>query len=161
MSPISTSPRLEKNDDIRIARISKNAYNKFVDKAIKSFFCDAFGAKHGLDHYKTFTFKEKSILISAKDNGTIIGALKLRISRTTANIGAFVVVKDKRGSGIGSKLIEESIEIAKARGCEKVWLFTMPALAAYKFYKKHGFTEEARLKRHFGGRDMCIMSRFI
>jgi len=146
---------------LSIKRISKRVYNRFVDDEIKSSLIDDFGKKHGMDHYRTFTFKEKKILLGVKMDGKIIGAICLRINRGSARIGGFAVAKKMRGKGIGSALLGECRKVARAHGCEKLWLWTLPAMPAYRFYKKQGFFEEARLKRQWGGKDLCVMSRFI
>jgi ribosomal protein S18 acetylase RimI-like enzyme len=144
-----------------IRKISKRVYNRFVDNEIKTFFIDDFGKKHGMDHYRTFIFKEKRVLLGAKENGKTIGAISLMISRGTARIGSFAVSKGNRGKGVGTALLDECKRIVKENGCQKIWLLTLPKLPAYQFYKKQGFFEEARLKRHFGGKDLCIMSKFL
>jgi len=162
MSPKSIGPRLTESDDIKIAKISKASYNKFVDKEIKAFFFDEFGKEKGLDSYRTIKFKERRVHLCAKEGGRIIGALVLRIEHRCASIGAFVVVKDMRGRGIGTKLIKECIRIAKLERCRKLWLWTLPGTDAHGFYKKLGFAEEARLKMHFGGeKDLSMMSMFF
>jgi len=145
----------------QVARLSKPAYNRFVDSEMKRYFIEDFGKEHGLDHYKTFSCKRKTVLLCVKEKGKVIGAVALRIERTSASLGAFVVGKGCRGKGIGSALVKECESIARKKGCAKLWLFAFPDGAAYKFYKKHGFIEEARLKRHFGPSDLCFMSKFI
>jgi len=146
---------------LSILKISKKGYNKFVDDEIKNSLIDDFGKKHGMDHYKTYTFKEKKVLLGAKQNGKVVGALSLTINRGSARIGSFAVSKKMRGKGIGSALLDECKKAARENGCEKLWLWTLPNMPAYKFYKKQGFIEEARLKRQWGGKDLCVMSRFI
>ncbi|WP_084364910.1 GNAT family N-acetyltransferase [Clostridium tepidiprofundi] len=46
--------------------------------------------------------------------------------------------------GIGTKLIEEVIEVAKIQKCKRVWLITTNAnVRAIRFYQKRGFNMKA------------------
>ena len=146
---------------MRIAKIGKNAYQKFVDREMKDFFLDFFGNKAGSEYYKAFTFKEKKYLFAAWDGQKIAGTIKLRINQSVASIGAFVVKKEYRKKGIGAKLLEKCEAVAKKNKCKKIWLWTAPTMPAYRFYKEQGYKEEARLKKHFGGKDLCVMSKFF
>ncbi|MFH1221685.1 MAG: GNAT family N-acetyltransferase [Candidatus Micrarchaeota archaeon] len=146
---------------MRITKIGKNAYKRFVDSEMKDFFIDFFGKSVGSDYYKTYSFKEKKFLFAAKEKGKTIGVILLRVGHRVASIGAFAVTKGYRKKGVGSKLLEKCEAVARKNRCKKIWLWTVPAMPAYKFYKENGYKEEARLKKHFGGRDLCVLSKFF
>lgn len=146
---------------MKIKRIPSNVYRKFADTEMKLFFEDFFGRAKGKDYYKTYSFKEKKFFFSVVKGKEIVGVVNLRIHRLVANIGAFVVKRNHREKGIGSLLLKKCEETAKKYKCKKIWLWTLPTIKAYKFYKKHGYKEEARLKNHFGGNDLCIMGKFL
>jgi len=147
---------------MRIAPVSKKAYRKFMDMEMKGFFIDFFGKSAGADYYKTYSTKEKAYFLSAREGSRIVGAVKLRIGRKVASVGAFAVAKGRRGSGIGTELLERCEEIARKNKCVKIYLWTLPTINAYKFYKSRGYREEAVLKKHWGGKDdLSIMSKFL
>lgn len=53
---------------------------------------------------------------------------------------------DRRGQGIGSRLLEAALERARAGGARRVFLETEEANAgARRFYLRHGFTPEASI----------------
>ena len=146
---------------MKIEKISNSIYRKFSDKEMEQFFQDFFGKKDGKEYYKTYSVKEKKIFFAAKEGRKTVGVVSLRIGYKVAGIGAFVVGKGYRKKGVGSKLLEKCESVAKKNKCKKIWLWTLPTIKAYEFYKKRGYIEEARLKKHFGGKDLSVMSKFF
>lgn len=59
-----------------------------------------------------------------------------------AHIEDIVVSKEHQGKGIGKKIVNELVSIAKDSGCYKVALVTAPQTVP--FYEKCGFTEKER-----------------
>ncbi len=150
------------NASMRIVPVSKKAYGRFIGRELKGFFMDFFGPKVGNDYYKNISTKEKVYLLSAREGSNIIGTVKLSTRAGVASIGAFAVAKGHRGSGIGTKLLEKCEQIARKDKCAKIWLWTLHTINAYKFYKGRGYKEEARLKKHWGGKDdLSVMSKFL
>jgi len=74
---------------------------------------------------------------------------------------AVIVARDAQGREIGSELLKRCEAEAKKARCEKIWLWTLPNIPAHSFYRKRGYHEEARLKGQFGGKDLCLMSKFL
>jgi N-acetylglutamate synthase-like GNAT family acetyltransferase len=146
---------------MKIEKISNESYRRFAGKEMGQFFEDFFGKKNGKDYYKTYSIKEKKVFFAAKEGRKTIGVASLRLGHKVAGIGAFVVVREYRQSGIGTKLLEKCENVAKRNKCKKIWLWTLPTIKAYDFYKKRGYIEEARLKKHFGGKDLSVMSKFF
>ena len=57
-----------------------------------------------------------------------------------------VVDQEHRGSGVGTALVEEAVEIARQRGCRRVELDSgFHRTAAHQFYEKRGFEKRAFL----------------
>ncbi len=144
-----------------ITKISESAYDRFTDKEMKLFFHEFFGRAEGRVFYTAFSVKEKRMLFAATEGKKTIGAVSLRINGPVASVGAFIVAKGYRGTGVGSRLLQRCEEVAKKHKCKKIWLWTLPNIMAYNFYKKRRYKEEARLKKHFGGKDLCVMSKFF
>ncbi|MEU4394260.1 GNAT family N-acetyltransferase [Kribbella sp. NPDC023855] len=87
------------------------------------------------------------VLVVAERNGELVGTLQLTIipglSRKGATRGlveAVRVAASARGTGLGTTLLEWSIEEARARGCALVQLTTDKARTdAHRFYLRLGF----------------------
>ena len=147
---------------MEIKALSKTGYNRFADQEMKLFFSDFFGNAAGRDHYLIYSTHEKKLFFRAVEKGKTIGVVSLRIGRNIANIGAFVVSKSSRGAGAGRMLLEKCEQVAKKNRCKKIWLWTLPSIKAYGFYKRNGYIEEARLEKHWGGKyPVSVMSKFL
>lgn len=146
---------------MEIKKISKTTYRKFADKEMELFFEDFFGKNDGKNYYRTYSSKEKKFFFAATKGKKTAGVVSLRIRSKTASIGVFVVAKDYRGAGVGSDLLEKCEDVAKKNDCTKIWLWTLPNIKSFNFYKKKGYKEEARLKKHWGGKDLCVMGKFF
>lgn len=142
-------------------RIPKQAASRFLNKEFKEFFLDSFGNNQGLEYCRAFKFKEKCLRFGAVDKGKLVGTITLNLGYRIARIGAFAVAKGRRRIGVGSVLIKKCEAIARKNRCRKIWLWTLPNSPAVLFYKKLGFVEEAQLKKQMGGRDLCVMSKFL
>ncbi|MBC6974319.1 GNAT family N-acetyltransferase [Bacillus sp. Xin] len=87
------------------------------------------GRVHQLDQLPGF--------IAIEDN-RIIGIITYEISKNDCEIVSLDSFKEKKG--IGTKLIECVIDIAKKQCCKKVWLITTnDNTNALRFYQKRGF----------------------
>ena len=144
-----------------IKKISKDTYRKFTDKEMELFFYDSFGNKDGKNIYQFYSSKEKSFFFAETQGKKIIGTIFLSIYGNVARIGAFIVTKEHRRTGVGSELLGKCEQVAREHKCKKIWLWTLPNIKAYNFYKKMNFIEEARLKNHWANKDLCAMSKFL
>lgn len=76
--------------------------------------------------------------ILAKENDELIGFCALHIHTVElAEIRSLIVREDKRGCGVGKKLIHQAIENAKELGLKRVLSLTYQQ----KFFEKLGFEE--------------------
>ena len=72
----------------------------------------------------------------------VIGVGELIINDKNGWLGNIIVSKDFRSQGLGKKLTKRLIEIAKAKGCESIYLLATPL---GKFvYQKLGFQEKGK-----------------
>ncbi len=83
-------------------------------------------------------------LLIAKDSDTIVGMVTLIVYRIPfkmkAQIEDFVITERMRGKGIGTKLLEYSIEQAKKAGVKSLNLTSRPTrVSANLLYQKLGF----------------------
>lgn len=87
-----------------------------------------------------------SIIVAVKE-GRVVGCMQLtlieglsRLGTKRAQIEAVRVDRAHRGDGVGEKLIEHAIGIARRRGCSLVQLTTdRTRRDAHRFYKRLGF----------------------
>ncbi len=91
--------------------------------------------------------------IVAVDGERVIGHLSIgreggSVTRHIASIGMSVAA-DRRGTGVGSALLDAAIRWGREMGIEKLALSVYPHNdAARALYRKFGFTEEGRLSGH-------------
>ncbi|WP_328334076.1 GNAT family N-acetyltransferase [Kribbella sp. NBC_00382] len=89
------------------------------------------------------------VLVVAERNGDLVGTLQLTIvpglsrqGATRALVEAVRVASSARGSGLGTTLMEWSIEEARARDCAILQLTSDKARTdAHRFYLNLGFTQ--------------------
>lgn len=88
----------------------------------------------------------RAIKITVEENGKEIGRAYLYLisndlhDRPYGFLEDVFVDEDKRGQGIGKKLIEEAVEEAKQQGCYKlIGTSRHSRESVHKFYEKIGF----------------------
>ncbi|MBK7788539.1 MAG: GNAT family N-acetyltransferase [Saprospiraceae bacterium] len=79
----------------------------------------------------------------AKVNGTIVGtATLLKKSETIYELGKMAVSDKAQGQGIGTKLLEHCLNVAKQRQIRTLILYSNTILqSAIHLYRKYGFEE--------------------
>jgi GNAT superfamily N-acetyltransferase len=89
-------------------------------------------------------------ILVARQDGVVIGMVNLLYTISTAlgdRVGLLedmVVDADVRGSGAGSLLLKQAIELARTNGCKRITLLTdRTNEAAQRFYQRHGFISSA------------------
>lgn len=89
------------------------------------------------------------LLAVAEVDGEVVGTLQLtfipglsRIGATRAQIEAVRVRADRRGDGLGKRMIEWAITEARARGCVLIQLTSDASRTrAHRFYERLGFKQ--------------------
>jgi DNA-binding MarR family transcriptional regulator/GNAT superfamily N-acetyltransferase len=92
----------------------------------------------------------------AERNGEIVGSIFVVVkSKTVAKLRLLLVEPSARGLGIGSRLVDEVIQFARAADFKKIELWTHPELiSARKIYKAAGFELISEDTHHLFGKPM-------
>lgn len=101
-----------------------------------------------LPAFATVDANPNQILVVADDRGEVIGCAQITFiaglshrGLWRADIEAVRVRSDRRGTGLGTRLIEWCIEAARERGCGMVQLTSNASRTdANRFYERLGFT---------------------
>lgn len=86
-------------------------------------------------------FSKYLIFYVAEEKRNIIGTIALKkVDNDWAKLKRMYVKKEFQNKGIGGKLLEKVITLAKKKGFKKIILTTYPEMKkAVPFYKKRGF----------------------
>ncbi|MEX3008606.1 GNAT family N-acetyltransferase [Hoeflea sp. TYP-13] len=122
-----------------IAKMHGLAYHKL----------DGFGARFeakvagGLAEFATRLENPVNEIWTARINGRIIGSIAIdgeNLGKDTAHLRWFLVEDGGRGSGVGSRLLQEAIGHCNRHGFGSIKLWTYKGLdVARKLYEKNGF----------------------
>ena len=82
----------------------------------------------------------------------VVGTLRIVASGGSAKIGRMAVLAAERKTGIGTRLMEHAIEIARGMGVSDITLHAQ--LTAKEFYARLGYREEGEDVRG-GGHRAC------
>ncbi len=95
---------------------------------------------------------EIGLIVVARQQGRVAGMVNLLYTVSTALgdrvalLEDMVVAPGARGSGVGSLLLEQAIQIAGSNGCKRITLLTdSDNEAAQRFYRTHGFDSSAMI----------------
>ena len=80
-------------------------------------------------------------MVVAKDGDTLLGAAAVELYADGALLRSVVVDPDARGRGLGYRLTEAALRVAKERGADTAFLLTTTAEA---FFPRLGFERIAR-----------------
>ena len=96
-----------------------------------------------------------------EDGGEIAGYGGISMGYDTADIDNIAVSERYRRSGLGGKMLEELVSVARSKGAQKVFLeVRVSNRAAMSLYLKHGFKGVyARTRYYTNGEDCLVMAR--
>jgi len=85
-----------------------------------------------------------------EEGDTVSGLVAFRMIKDEAEILNLAVDSSHRRRGIGSRLVEGTIEACKAAGVKKIFLEVRESnIGARNFYSRMGFTEAGRRGRYY------------
>ena len=100
------------------------------------------------DTFGKLISNERGCLVIAEENGIILGMasisfnLALRYNGEYCQLEELVVDQDARGKNVGGLLIEETLRLAKKRGCKEFGLYLLESTKHNQpFYEKYGFVK--------------------
>jgi len=95
---------------------------------------------------------EAGLIVVARQNSRVVGMVNLLYTISTALgdrvalLEDMVVSPSARGSGVGSQLLEQAIQLARLNGCKRITLLTdRTNESAQRFYQRHGFDFSAMI----------------
>ena len=98
--------------------------------------------------FKNLISNERGSLVVAEENGDVLGMasisfnIALRYNGEYCQLEELVVDQDVRGKNVGGLLIEETIKLAKKRGCKEYGLYILESTKHNQgFYEKYGFVK--------------------
>ena len=104
---------------------------------------------------ETYNPKRERCWIAVKEGENVGCVFLVKHSENTAQLRLLLVEPAARGLGIGTRLVEECINFARAANYEKVILWTNDNLnAARRIYEKKGFATAHRETRHRLGKKL-------
>jgi DNA-binding MarR family transcriptional regulator/GNAT superfamily N-acetyltransferase len=92
----------------------------------------------------------------AQQDGEVVGSVFLvERSKTVAQLRLLLVEPQARGSGLGTRLVDECVRFARQAGYGKITLWTQSELrAARRLYQAAGFRVVRRDRNHSFGKDL-------
>jgi len=85
-------------------------------------------------------FDDVAIHLVALRGDAVIGTLRIVVSGSSAKIGRMAVLAAERKSGVGTRLMERALEVARTMSVREITLHAQ--LTAKEFYAKLGYCEE-------------------
>lgn len=130
---------------------------------IKSIYNSEFDDFWNINILKSELENLNSKYIVAKSDDEIVGFAGLWFSVDDAHITNIVVKKDKRHIGIGSKLLEELIDLTKKQKKLSITLeVNTKNIPAQNLYLKYGFENLGIRKKYYNGiEDAFIMTLYV
>ena len=136
-----------------IKKASKEEVKKFGKKEWRKF---------DIEHYgRSFKWVEKEFLFKAIDSGKIAGYVKFKYVCGVVYLSTLIIASEKRGKGIGKKLMERVERTAKNLKAHKIFLFTGEKWDVGQFYEKLGYKKTGDLPKHFHKVNFVIYSKIL
>jgi len=131
---------IEPRDNVAIAKIIRDSLAEFGANKPGTVYYD-----ESTDHlFELFNSTPGSIYFIAELNGEVVGGGGIYptdgLPQGTCELVKMYLKTDVRGAGLGGKMIERCLSVAKELGYSNVYLETMPELKkALSVYEKFGF----------------------
>jgi GNAT superfamily N-acetyltransferase len=127
---------------------------------------DAFWTAHDRDwRSELWNFRvvwhEQTHDVVAREDGRIIGALRLRIAASLGHVEALYVYPGQRRRGIGRLLLSRAEELSNYYNCHKVTASVYHAGAAQAFFAGCGYHVDAVIPQHTFKLDVALLRKFL
>jgi GNAT superfamily N-acetyltransferase len=127
---------------------------------------DAFWRTHDRDwRSELWNFRvvwhEQTHDVVAREDGRIIGALRLRIAASLGTVEALYVYPGQRRRGIGRLLLSRAEELSNYYNCHKMTAAVYHAGAAQAFFTGCGYHVDAVIPQHTFKLDVALMRKFL
>jgi DNA-binding MarR family transcriptional regulator/GNAT superfamily N-acetyltransferase len=116
---------------------------------------EALVAEVGARFIREYDPERERVWIAERDGEPVGAVFLVSRSKTVAQLRLLLVEPAARGSGIGTRLVEESIGFARRVGYRKIMLWTSSILhAARRIYERHGFVLRKEAPHRSFGKDL-------
>ena len=116
---------------------------------------DALVAEIAGGFVKRFDAKRERCWVAEREGEVVGSAFLVRASDRVAKLRLLYVESSARGLGIGSRLVEECVSFARAKGYRTLTLWTNDILvSARKIYQAAGFRLVKEERHHSFGKDL-------
>lgn len=101
-------------------------------------------------------------VLVAEAGGQIVGTAAGLEEHEALHVCSVAVHPNWQGRGIARRLMEALEDIARQRGCHKLWLQTAWAMTeAIALYERLGYRQEGYQPRHFYGEDFLMFGKVL
>jgi ribosomal protein S18 acetylase RimI-like enzyme len=104
-------------------------------------------------------WKKKKFTYVAKAGRKLVGSINGDFMGGVMFIDQLIVSEDLRSKGIGRLLMAKAEILATANNIHKIYLHTGVGWRSVAFYKKLGFTTEAKIKYMWEKKDIWVMTK--
>lgn len=104
---------------------------------------------------------EQAHEVVARDEGSIVGSLRLRIAASLGNIEMLTVLPQRRRRRVGSALLTRAEELSNYYNCHKMTVCVPHESAAQTFFTACGYHVEAVLPQHTFKLDVAVLRKFL
>lgn len=142
--------KAEKIHAFQISQLYERVWAPFIDEWPVGLFKARTPSVEGVESW----MREGTYFI-AITRDTIVGVVCCELNHGTCVLKYMAVDSSFRRQGIGTLLVQRTLEFAKDNKALKVWLDTLPTLTdAISLYQRFGFKKVGELKKHFWGADV-------
>jgi GNAT superfamily N-acetyltransferase len=99
--------------------------------------------------------------VIVREEGELLGALRLRIAASLGHVDALYVVPGQRLRGIGRLLVARAEELSNYYNCHKVSVPVFHEHDAQRFFAACGYVVEAVIPQHTFKLDVALLRKFL
>jgi GNAT superfamily N-acetyltransferase len=138
---------------VEIVRVQPEALMEFVRRTER----EALKAFYGF----SVIWHEQLHDFAAMDGGQVVGAARIRIAASLAQVDRIIVLPERRKEGIGRALLQSAADAANYYNCHKMAALVPHKSGAQTFFERCDYREEAVLPQHTFKLDMAAMRKFL